>query len=622
MRRPDPEGSGVFLVLRDSCGDGEAGEYDQLAQKERALQQVVAMLDSLPAHVALLDLAGRITAVNEAWRRFGRENGLDDPAACIGESYLAVCRAAAAELPEAAAMLAGLEQILSGQGAAFELEYPCHGPVRRWFRAHVNSVRTPFTNGAVVMHLDVTDRYLAEEKARLTARAFRQLSKSALLAEKDYKHRLDHATTHDALTGLTNRAALESFGREAIASAAGWLGVCALMLIDIDGFRSVNELLGHARADAFLQEVARRLREAAPPGDLVARLGADEFAVMLVGLPDAAAAQAHATGMCARLRAPLDCEAGGPSMSVSIGVSCFPGDGETFDDLLRTATVALGEAKKCGGSSVRAYERDMGRETAVARSLRSELSAAIRGGQFAVHYQPTVELGTGKTHSMEALVRWQHPERGLLGPDKFIALAEESGAIIELGDWVLERACEDAVRLSAAVGRSIRVAVNLSARQFEGSDLVSKVARTLERTGLPAANLRLEITETTVMANPDASCSILRKLESMGVGLALDDFGTGYSSLGYLQRFPLTCLKIDRSFVAAVPASEPAVAIARTLVLLGRSLRMCIVAEGVENETQLEFLRASGCDEVQGYLFSKPVPYEQALAWIRAREGT
>jgi diguanylate cyclase (GGDEF)-like protein len=617
----DPVESGVFLVLRISGADGAPPGHDQLALGERALRLQAATLDSLPAHVALLDSAGRITAVNEAWRRFGRENGLDDPAGCIGESYPAVCRAGATLSPEAAAVLAGLEEVLSGARGAFELEYPCHGPLRRWFRVHINSVRSPFRAGAVVMHIEVTDRHLADEKAQLAARALRQLSQTVLSAEKEYKHRLDQAARYDALTGLANRAALESYVDEAIASAAGCSSACALMLINIDGFRFLNELLGHAGADALLLETAGRLQAAAPAGDLVARLGADEFAVMLVGLPDKAMAQTLAARVCERLSAPYVSERGALSVTAGIGFSCFPEDGESFDTLLRAATVALGEAKKSGANSLRAYERHMGRGDAAAWSLRSDFTAAIRAGEFAVFYQPTIELSGGRTRSIEALVRWRHPERGLLTPDKFIPLAEESGAIVELGEWVLQRACEDTVRLSAAVGRPLRVAVNLSARQFEGADLATKVARTLATSGLEPASLRLEITETTVMADPAASRSILRNLASMGISLALDDFGTGYSSLGYLQKFPLTCLKIDRSFVAGLPGNEQAAAIARTLVLLGKSLRMSIVAEGVETETQLNFLRASGCDEVQGYLFSKPLPYEEVSAWIRARDS-
>lgn len=619
----EPPGAGIFLALRNGDGrETHPGSWG-LALAQRGLQLQAAALDALPAHVALLDAAGRILAVNEAWRCFGRDHGLEDPACCVGEDYVAVCRAAAPGSPEAAAALAGLQEVLSGVRAAFELEYPCHGPARRWFRLHVNALRSPLAPGAVVMHVEVTERHFADERARLAARALRRVSKAAESAESEYRHRLDHAAHHDRLTGLANRSALESFARQALVSGASQPGICALMLINIDGFRTLNESLGHAPADAFLQEAASRIRAAAPPGDLVARLGADEFALMLVGLPDAAAAHAHAVRVADHMRSPVTSANGTPSLTVSIGFSCYPGDGESFETLLRAATISLGEAKKAGANSIRAYGSHM-RAAAGAKlnPLWNDFAAALRTGQFELFYQPIVDLGTGKARSMEALLRWRHPELGLLAPNQFIALAEERGAIVEIGDWVLHRACGDAMRLRASMGCPIRVAVNLSARQFERADLATKVAAALRTSGLDAADLRLEITETTAMADPAASCSILGELAAMGIGLALDDFGTGYSSLGYLQRFPLTSLKIDRSFVAGLPACERAASIARIVVLLGKALHMRIVAEGVENETQLEFLRANGCDEVQGYFFATPLPYEEAAKWIAARDSS
>lgn len=615
----EPLDCGVFLILRDAAGTGLQVARDQLALAERMLQLQAAAFEALPAHVALLDSAGRITAVNEAWRRFGRENGLADPASCIGDDYLAICRLATLESPEAAAALVGLEEVLTGTRAAFEMEYPCHGPVRRWFRMHANAFHSPGAAGAVVMHVNVSERHLADEKAKLAARAFRRVSKAAESAASEYQLRLAHAARHDALTGLANRAALESFASQAIGSAAGQPGVCALLLVNIDGFRLLNEALGHAPADAFLQETASRLRTAAP-GDLVARLGADEFALMLIGLPDALTARAHAVRICDLMKLPFASGNDTLSMTASIGYSCFPADGANFETLLRGATIALREAKQNGASSIREYaSRDRG-GGAPPLSPWSDFILAIQAGQFELFYQPCIDLGSGRARSVEALLRWRHPERGLLAPDQFIALAEESGAILELGDWVLRRACDDAVSLGAALGYPLRVAVNLSARQFERADLAAKIREALRISGLDCANLRLEITETTVMADPDASYSILSELTAMGIGLALDDFGMGYSSLGYLQRFPLTCLKIDRSFVAGLPGCERSAAIARTVVLLGKALRMRIVAEGVEKAAQLEFLRTSGCDEVQGYFFAAPMPYRQVLEWLAASD--
>lgn len=616
----EPVSAGVFIIMRDPGDTGLQLVRDQLAIAERTLQLQAAAFEALPAHVALLDSAGRITAVNEAWRSFGRENGLKDPAWCIGDDYLAACRTATDDLPEAAAVLVGLEEVLNGTREAFEIEYPCHGPVRRWFRLHANAFRSPLAAGAVVMHVNVTERHLADEKAKFAARAFRRVSKAAESAESEYRDRLAHSARHDGLTGLANRPALESFALQAIGSAANQPGICALMLVNIDRFRLLNESLGHARADAFLKAAASRLRAAVPAGDMVSRLGADEFALMLVGLPDAASAHDHAIRICDLMKSPLSSGNDMLSMTVSIGISCVPGDGEDFETLLRSATIALREAKKSGANSIRAYDSRTHGGLVPQLSPWSDFMEAIRGGQFELFYQPCIDLGSGRAHSMEALLRWRHPELGLLAPDRFIGLAEESGAIVELGDWVLRHACDDAVRLAEAVGYPIRVAVNLSARQFR-ADLVDKIGQALRTSGLRAEDLRLEITETTVMAEPEASYSILNSLAGMGIGLALDDFGTGYSSLGYLQRFPLTCLKIDRSFVAGLPGCERSAAIARTVVLLGKALRMSIVAEGVENDTQLEFLRATGCDEVQGYFFASPMPYGQILQWFEASKS-
>ena len=576
-------------------------------------------LDSLPAHVARLDATGRIMEVNEAWRRFGRENGLEHPTFCVGENYLEVCRKASTSSAEAAAMLSGLLEVLGGSREDFELEYPCHGAEQRWFRVHVSAVHSASPAGAVVTHVNVTRNRLAEAEAKLATHTLRQLSKAAVAAESEYKHLLDHASKHDSLTGLANRAALEGFASEAIRRAAGHPGVCALMLIDLDRFGLLNESLGYASGDGLLQKSAERLREGAAADELIARLGDDEFAVMSVGLADAAAARARAVELCQRLHFPLSSAADAPMMSASIGVSCHPADGGDFGELLRAALMALHEAKKSGGNAARSYDRRMSASYVDRLRLQGELAAATRAGQFVIHYQPTVDLRTGQPRSVEALLRWRHPTRGLLTPDTFIGIAEESGEIIGIGEWVLRQACEDAVRLREALGSTVTVAVNLSARQFERDDLGSKVSRALQTTGLDPSSLRLELTETTVMADPDQSCAILRQIRAMGISIALDDFGTGYSSLKYLQQFPLTCLKIDRSFVGGTPGNSHAAAITRSVVLLGKALGMNVVAEGVEKAEQLDFLRSTGCDEIQGYLLARPAPYDQILEWLAGR---
>jgi len=584
----------------------------------RTASQYAAMLDYLPAQVALLDAEGRVTAVNEAWRRLGGD-ALTEPAVRIGDSYLEACHTAAALCPDALRVRAGLIEVLSGSRTAFELEYCCQREGKRWIHLRANAVRSPYPAGAVVMHIDVTERHLAAEQAKRAVQTLRQLSRAAVAAESEYRNWIGHAFRQDALTGLANRSVLERAARDTVACGAAKGGICALMLIDLDRFRLLNESLGYARGDGLLTEVAARLQAAVPCGELVARLAADEFAVFFFGLPDVGTAHAYAVKVCEQLRFPVGSATGPRALTASIGYSCSQASAADFDQLLRTAGLALREAKKHGAGSVRAYESCMSALGDDRLSLQSELAEAIGTEQFVIFYQPIVDILTGEPRSVEALLRWRHPQHGLLTPDKFIGLAEESGAIVELGDWVLRRACADAARLRAVVGRPISVAVNLSARQFERSDLGTRVGRALEAAGLEPESLRLELTETTVMADAETSGSILGELAAMGIRLALDDFGTGYSSLGYLQRFPLTCLKIDRSFVTGLPGNERAAAITRAVVLLAKALRMNVVAEGVETDAQMDFLRGIGCDELQGYLLARPMPYEETRRWMEAR---
>jgi diguanylate cyclase (GGDEF)-like protein/PAS domain S-box-containing protein len=447
-----------------------------------------------------------------------------------------------------------------------------------------------------------------------------------LSAEQDYQRRLTHITRHDTLTGLRNSGALAEYMDRTIVGFEGQQRICALILVSLDHFNLVNESLGHLWGDTLLQEMARHLQQIVPPGALLGRLGNDEFALILAGITDEADARAQAHRIFHKIRPvsvslPASQEGRVLTLTASVSLSCYPFDGANFAEQLRNANVAMREAKRAGGNTVRVYARHMSTGDLNRLTLQSELSTAIHRNELVLHYQPIVDLRTGGVRSIEALVRWRHRKLGLLAPDKFIGLAEESGAIIELGDWVLHSACADTVRLKQAGFAPISVTVNLSARQFELKDLAKKVGCILAAAGLESRNLRLELTETMVMSNPDDSRAILSELSTMGISVALDDFGTGYSSLGYLQQFPLNCLKIDRSFVGGVPGNERSRAITRALVVLGKALHMKVVAEGVENHAQLDFLRDLGCDEVQGYLLSPPLPYDQLVSWLLDQRG-
>lgn len=676
-----------------------------------------AILDSVPIQIALLDASGYIIAVNEAWRRFRRQNGLTHAPARVGQNYLTVCNEAAASSSEAAEVAAGLAAVLTGARPELQKDYSCHSvSERRWFRLHISAVDSLFAERAVVMHLDLTENKLAAEQSQLTANALRQLSEGVLVTdgslrtasinnafgtmfgypaeqaigmpledylappygglyvqrirasldrkrrwrgklvcrsgdgsefpafmtmrmvgrecsndeqvvavirdlsvEHDYERRLTHISSHDALTGLANRTSFAEHMQRTMAVSQGQPGVCALILVSLDRFQLLNESLGYLRSDMLLQEMAGVLQQLAPPGVLVGRLGNDEFALVFSGLPSYADAQVQAQGIFERVRLSVSQEGRLLSLTASVGISCSPRDGVDFDELLRNANIAMREAKRAGGNAVRVYVRHMSNSDLDRLTLQSELEAAIRDNELVLHYQPTVDLHTGSVTSIEALVRWRHRTLGLLAPGKFIGLAEESGTIIELGDWVLRTACADAVRLRQTGFAPGSVAVNLSARQFELPDLAKKVGLILEAAGLEPRNMRLELTETMVMTNPSGSRTVLSELSAMGISLALDDFGIGYSSLGYLQQFPLNCLKIDRSFVSGLPGNERSEAITRAVVALGKALHMSVVAEGVENRAQLGVLKSLGCDEAQGYLLGRPLPYDELLKWLADR---
>jgi diguanylate cyclase (GGDEF)-like protein/PAS domain S-box-containing protein len=441
-----------------------------------------------------------------------------------------------------------------------------------------------------------------------------------LSTQQDYERKLDHVSRHDSLTGLANRAALAEHAQVIIGSVQGQPETPALVLIGLDRFKLVNDSLGHATGDVLLKSVAGRLRASVPPGDVLARLSGDEFALMLTAVSDIKAAEMRAREIQAALGEAFIVDARPLFVSASVGVSCFPSDGRDFETLLRNADLAMRQSKAAGGNALSMYVAGMGGGHLEQLTLQSDLQLALERNEFLLHFQPTLALDTGDVVSAEALVRWQHPTLGLLGPDRFIHLAEETGAIIRLGEWVLRTACAEAARWGREALGSMSVAVNLSARQFELPDLARRVGAILLEVALEPERLRLEVTESLVMANPQGARQTLSELAAMGIRIALDDFGTGYSSMAYLQQFPLHCLKVDRSFVKEIPGNESSNAIARAVVALGKALDLRVVAEGIEVEPQLKFIREAGCHEVQGYLFCKPLSGDELLRWVRGRD--
>ena len=428
---------------------------------------------------------------------------------------------------------------------------------------------------------------------------------------------LRHLATHDALTGLPNRVLLDDRLAQAVAHAERGGHSFAVMVCDLDRFKLINDSLGHRAGDELLQEVARRLSSAARGVDTVARLGGDEFVIVMSPVAGRAEAEALAQRAIEAIEPPALIAGIDIHTSPSIGIAFYPADGTSLDALLAHADAAMYAAKERGRNNVQCYAPGMSARTQGKVQLESDLHVAVTQQQFELHYQPKVDTATGAVYSAEALVRWHHPQRGLMQPDDFIPLAEECGLIGAIGEWVMREACRQASAWQAAGLPPLRVAVNLSAPQFRAGNLVETIGRALADAGLEARFLEVELTESAVMSDPEESIKILEQLSRMGVILSVDDFGTGYSSMSYLRRFPIDKLKIDRSFISEVMDRPDDASIVRAIVSLAHSLRLKVVAEGVETPAQLAFLKALGCDQYQGFQFSPPLPVAEFEDLIR-----
>jgi diguanylate cyclase (GGDEF)-like protein len=432
--------------------------------------------------------------------------------------------------------------------------------------------------GWVATHEDITERRRSEAKIAYMAR-------------------------HDGLTDLPNRVLFHELLNEAL-TAAGRAQKLAVFCLDVDRFKGVNDTLGHPVGDALLKAAADRLRACLRATDTIARLGGDEFAIVQVG----AAQPEDATTLAARLieavSAPYDLDGHQVVVGLSIGIAIAPDDGTDADQLLKNADMALYRAKADGRGVYRFFEPEMDSRMQARRRLELDLRKAIVTGEFELFYQPLVDIHSEQVRGFEALIRWRHPERGIVSPAEFIPLAEETGLIVPIGDWVLRQACRDAAGWPA----DVKVAVNLSPVQFKSANLVAAVTDALARSRLPPRRLELEITESVLMHDSETTLAMLHQLRNLGVKISMDDFGTGYSSLGYLRKFPFDKIKIDRSFIHDMTDRDDSLAIVRAVAAMGTSLGMVTTAEGVETLEQLERLRKEGCNEVQGYFFSRPRP--------------
>jgi diguanylate cyclase (GGDEF)-like protein len=478
------------------------------------------------------------------------------------------------------------------------------------------------------MRAGAQDYLLKHDLARLAPAVGRELDAAAARrrnrgteeALKENKAHLDRLAYHDALTGLPNRALMQDRLRQALASHARSGEVLAVMIVDLDRFATINDSLGHQTGDIVLREVAARLSAALRAEDTLARLGGDEFAVILPRLKDEGSVVGVARRLMAAIAPPIEAPADTIHCTASIGIALFPRDADNAEALLQYADAAMNEAKRAGRNTFRYYAAAMNLAATRRLKLANALHGALERGELELHYQPQVDLDrNGAICGFEALLRWRHPDLGQVSPAEFIPVAEETGLIAPIGEWVLRQACGQAKRWVETFDADLRVAVNLSARQFSQPSLPQLVADALRESGLPARNLELEVTESLVMQDVELSARTLRELKAMGITLAVDDFGTGYSSLAYLKRFPLDVLKIDKSFVAEITTSPDDAAICASIIAMAHSLRKKVVAEGVETDSQLGFLTQQHCDRAQGYLFSKPL--EAAAAGELLRKG-
>lgn len=566
-------------------------ENDQLTRQLRetiaslAVQndRFSAALDNMIQGLAMFDANELLVVANARfWELLGLPVSLRETGTSMSEMTLYATRAAGGSPRELRAFVAKAQQA-GEEGKAYRHTFQT---------AQDNILKLLFTptceGGWLVVCEDVTEQKRAEARIR-------------------------HVARHDCLTDLPNRTQFyDSLDR--FLTTLDEADPIAIMSLDLDRFKWVNDSLGHPAGDALLVEVARRLRATAGPEDVIARLGGDEFAIIQVGKAQPAGAVDLADDLLQALGEPFRIEGQSVSIGASIGVTIAPQDGGSSNKLLKNADMALYLAKDEGRSGVCFYEPRLDALMQARRKLEADLRLALARDELEVHYQPLVDLSCNTITSFEALVRWNHPERGQVGPNEFIPVAEEVGLICAIGEWVLKRACADAATWS----EDVKIAVNLSPEQFRDGSLPQVVFDALDEAGLEPTRLELEITESVMLQDTSNTMEILCELRTRGIGIAVDDFGTGYSSLSYLRQFPFDKVKIDQSFIRAMTSDKDALAIVRAVTSLSQSLGMVTVAEGVETQEQLAMLRAEHCGAAQGYLFFKPCDAETARRLLAA----
>lgn len=555
-------------------------------EQERNAQRLAAglkksVLDALAEPVAILDAEGVVFDGNTPWQ---------DLLAGQGSGYLDICRHKLGLGDDVLQSLAdGLADVLAGRQERFSLTHSDQtdaGDAVRWTRIMVTPLQGAESRGAVVMHVDVTESVAAEERIR-------------------------HLVHFDDITGLPNRAQFRERLQEAVALAGRHGQQTAILVLALDRFRAVNEASGYTTGDRILTILGTRLREMLRLSDTVARLGGDQFGVLLLETDESRDIAQTARRLLDLVGQEINVDGRAFHLTASIGIAVYPDDGDDIDGLLQGAEGAMHRAKDLGRNVFQFHDPSLNERVKAQQQMEAELRLAIRNEEFVLYYQPKTSCRNGRIVGLEALIRWQHPQRGLVPPAEFIPLLEASGLVVPVGEWIINAACRQVAEWLKAGVSCVPVAVNLSARQLSTGSLYHTVHQALEHSGLPPGYLDLELTESMLMDNVEEIIPVLMSLKGLGIRLSVDDFGTGYSSLSYLKRFPLDALKVDRSFVQDITADPSDVSITRAIITMAHALKLKVIAEGVETEGQLGLLIANHCDEIQGYYFSRPLPGDE-----------
>ena len=593
------DGHTLEMAINPIIADGEAMGLSvfgkditerKVAEEDlyRSRQMLQYILDTIPQRVFWKDRNSTYRGCNRA---FATDAGLNNPAEIIGKTDFELACSGSAERYRADDKL-----VMEKGTARLNYDETQSRPDGRliWLRTSKLPLHDQEgkVTGIIGTYEDITERKVSEERIRFLA-------------------------YYDALTGLPNRTLLQDRLAKALAGALRRKDKVAFLFLDLDRFKDINDLFGHSVGDLLLQNVAERLKSAVRKQDTVGRLSGDEFLIVLTNVKKIAYASVAAERFMHAMSAEFVIQGHSLSISCSIGISMFPEDGMDSESLLRNADAAMYSAKESGRNNFRFFTEDMNAQGVERLTLENGLRLALDKKELFLVYQPQMNIATGKIIGLEALLRWQHPTLGLMPPDRFIRIAENCGLIVPIGEWVLRTVCAQARKWQDEGIPAVSIAINVSTVQFRQKGFCEVIRRVLNETGLDPQYLQLELTESIFLADADETLSLIQKLKAMGLTLAIDDFGTGYSNFNYLRQFRISKLKIDRSFIRDVAVNPDDAAITTAIISMAKSLNLKVIAEGVEDEAQMSFLRAHQCDEIQGYYFSKPLAVDKVAAKLR-----